>query len=68
MKQPKKLTREQKEIVAGHNLNIKDWMFVEESSFYITICRKDNPAIKKMLDKFKKMTRGTQYGKPKRIS
>ena len=57
MKQPKKLTREQKEIVAGHYLNPKDWAFVEESSFYITVCRKDNPEIKKMIDKFKKQVR-----------
>ena len=56
-KRGKRLTREQKEIVSGHNMNPRDWMFVEESSFYITVCRKDNPDIKKMLDKFKKMTR-----------
>lgn len=56
-KRGKRLTREQKEIVSGHNLNPKDWRFVDESSFYITICREDNPAIRKMLDKFKKMTR-----------
>lgn len=57
MKQPKKLTREQKEIVGGHNLNPKDWAFVEETDFSIVVCRKDRPDIKKMLDKFKKMTR-----------
>ena len=57
MKQPKKLTREQKEIVCGHNLNPKDWAFVEETDFSIVVCRKDRPDIKKMLDKFKKMTR-----------
>ena len=57
MKQPKKLTREQKEIVVGHNLNPKDWAFVEETDFSIVVCRKDRPDIKKMLDKFKKMTR-----------
>lgn len=66
MKQPKKLTREQKEIVAGHNLNPKEWAFVEESDFYITVCRKDRPEIKKMLDKYKKLKRGTPYGKSKR--
>ena len=57
MKQPKKLTREQKKIVGGHNLNPKDWAFVEETDFSIVVCRKDRPDIKKMLDKFKKMTR-----------
>lgn len=68
MKQPKKLTREQKEIVAGHSMNPKDWMFVSESDFSITVCRKDRPEIKKILDKFKKMKRGPVYGKSKRIS
>lgn len=67
-KQAKKPTREQKEIISGHNLNPKDWMFVEESEFSITVCRKDRPEIKKMLDKFKKMKRGPVYGKSKRIS
>ena len=63
MKQPKKLTREQKEIVSGHSLNCKEWMFVEESDFSITVCRKDRPEIQKRLDKFKKMKRSPQYGK-----
>lgn len=30
MKQPKKLTREQKECISAHYLNCKDWMLVEE--------------------------------------
>ena len=63
MKQPKKLTREQKEIVSGHSLNCKEWMFVEESDFSINVCRKDRPEIQKRLDKFKKMKRSPQYGK-----
>lgn len=58
MKRPKKLTREQKEIVSGHSLNPKEWMFVEESDFSITVCKKDKHEIKKMLDKFKKLKRG----------
>ena len=68
MKQPKKLTREQKEIVAGHYLNPKDWAFVEETDFSIIVCRKDKPEIKKMLDKYKRMKRGPQYGKYKFVS
>lgn len=62
MKQPKKLTREQKEIVAGHNMNPKEWMFVEESDFTITVYHKEK-GIKKMIDKFKKMVRRPNYGK-----
>ena len=33
MKQPKKLTREQKECLSAHYLNCKDWMLVEETGF-----------------------------------
>lgn len=31
-KQPKKLTREMKEILAGHGLNVKEWRFVKQIS------------------------------------
>lgn len=37
MKQPKKLTREQKECLSAHYLNCKDWMLVEETEFYYRI-------------------------------
>lgn len=37
MKQPKKLTREQKECLSAHYLNCKDWMLVEETDFYYRI-------------------------------
>lgn len=35
MKQPKKLTREQKECLSAHYLNCKDWMLVEETEWGI---------------------------------
>lgn len=57
MKQAKKLTREQKEIVAGHNLNPKDYSFIEETDLAIVVCQKDRPEIKRRLDKFKKLKR-----------
>lgn len=53
MKQPKKLTREQKCCVAAHYLNPKDWMFVEETEFYYKIINKKTGAIKS-IDKFRK--------------
>lgn len=53
MKQPKKLTREQKCCVAAHYLNPKDWMFVEETEFYYKIINKKTEAIKS-IDKFRK--------------
>lgn len=53
MKQPKKLTRQQKEIVAAHYLRPKNWMLVEEMEFYLRIIHKDSKKIK-MVDKFRK--------------
>lgn len=65
MKQPKRLTREQKEIVAGHNMNPKEWMYIEESDMTITVYHKTK-GIKKIIDKFKKLKRSPDYGKSKR--
>lgn len=53
MKQPKKLTREQKCCVSAHCLNPKDWMFVGETEFYYKIINKNTGAIKS-IDKFRK--------------
>ena len=53
MKQPKKLTREQKEIVSSHGLPAKDYMLVEEMEFYLKLIHKDTEKIK-MIDKFKR--------------
>lgn len=40
MKQPKKLTREQKIICSANNLKADDWMFVEEMEFSIKVVNK----------------------------
>ena len=40
MKQPKKPTRNQKEIIRSNGLNEKDWMVVRESDFYINLVHK----------------------------
>lgn len=40
MKQPKKLTREQKIAVSAHGLNPDNWMLVEQSEFYLKIIHK----------------------------
>lgn len=45
MKQPKKLTREQKECLSAHYLNCKDWMLVEETEFYYRIINKNTVAV-----------------------
>ncbi len=54
MKQPKRLTREQKIIVSSHGLNANDWMLDKETDFYFYLVGKDGDK-KKIIDKF---TRG----------
>lgn len=56
MKQAKKLTREQKEIVSRHYMNPNDYMYVSESEFYMTIIHKDS-GITKRIDKNYQMFR-----------
>lgn len=51
MKQPKRLTRNQKECVSAHYLNPKDWMLVKETEFYIYIIHKISGKMES-LDKF----------------
>ena len=51
MKQPKKLTRSQKECLSAHHLNTENWMLVEETEFYLKIINKQT-GVKKMIDKF----------------
>lgn len=51
MKQPKKLTRAQKECLSGHMINWHDWMFIEETAFSYRMIHKKTGAIKSF-DKF----------------
>lgn len=53
MKQPKKLTREQKECLSAHHLKADNWMLVEETEFYYKIIHKETKKTK-MVDKFRK--------------
>lgn len=53
MKQPKKLTREQKEVVTSHSLSAKDYMLVEETEFYYKLIHKETGKMK-TIDKFKR--------------
>lgn len=54
MKQPKKLTREQKQIVSGHGLVANNWMFVENvTESHIKVINKASGNIK-ILDIYKK--------------
>lgn len=53
MKQPKKLTRDQKCCLSAHNLIWKNWMLIEETEFYYRIINKKTGTIKNV-DKFKR--------------
>lgn len=53
MKQPKKLTRDQKCCLSAHRLNWQDWMLVSETEFYYRIINKKTRAIKNV-DKFRR--------------
>ncbi len=46
MKQPKKLTRNQKECLAMHCLEWREWMLVEETGLHYRIINKNTGAIK----------------------
>ena len=56
LKQPKKLTRNQKEIVQNHYMNPNEWRLVRESEFYLTIIHKERRTVKS-IDKFAKGAR-----------
>lgn len=51
MKQPKRLTLEQKKCLVAHKLNPKEWMLIEETEFSYRIYNKKN-GTKKRVDKF----------------
>lgn len=53
MKQPKKLTRAQKECLSAHYLNPDHWMLVEETEFYLRVIKKGTKTIRS-LDKFRR--------------
>ena len=56
MKQPKKLTRNQKACLSAYSLDWRDWMLVEETEFYYRIIHKESGIIKSV-DKFRRSRR-----------
>ena len=54
MKQPKRLTREQKEAVAAARFNPANWMLVDETEFYLKIIHKGTGIIRSV-DKFRRL-------------
>lgn len=53
MKQPKKLTRDQKVCVSAHHLSPKEWSLVRETEFYLYIVNKESGRVK-AIDKFRR--------------
>lgn len=53
MKQAKPLTREQKQYCSNHDLNAKEWGFIEDLGSYIKIAHKQTGKTK-IIDKYKK--------------
>lgn len=53
MKQPKRLTREQKKCLSAHHLNADNWMLMEETKFYLKIINKQTGEMR-FVDKFRK--------------
>ncbi|MEY8331242.1 hypothetical protein AALB81_18290 [Lachnospiraceae bacterium 48-33] len=51
MKQPKKLTLEQKKAVSAYHLNPKNWMLVEDMGTYLKIVHKTSKNVK-FVDKY----------------
>lgn len=57
MKQPKKLTKEQKEACSAHHLNAEHWLLAEETEFYLKLINKETGS-RKTIDKFTKTNKG----------
>lgn len=56
MKQPKRLSRVQKECLSAHHLVADNWALVEETEFYLKVINKETGA-RKTLDKFRREKR-----------
>lgn len=57
MKRPKKLTREQKEILTSHGMFPEHWLLCEEMEFYFKLIHKETGKIR-FEDKFRRYERG----------
>lgn len=53
MKQPRKLTRDQKECLSAHYLNAEQWLLVEETEFYLKIINRETGK-RRTVDKFRR--------------
>ena len=51
VKQPKKLTLEQKKIVSSHGLNANGWMLEKETDFYFFLIINKDGKTRRIIDK-----------------
>lgn len=56
LKQPKRLTRQQKECLSAHYLKPDNWALIEETEFYLKIINKTT-GTRKTIDKFRRVKR-----------
>lgn len=57
MKQPKRLTREQKEVLSAYNLNVNEWLYVKDlGDSYIQVQHKATKQLKN-LDKYRRKSK-----------
>lgn len=57
MKQPKRLTREQKEVLSAYNLNANEWLYVKDlGDSYIQVQHKVTKQLKN-LDKYRRKSK-----------
>lgn len=63
MKRAKRLTREQKECLSAHYLNVNKWLLLEETEFYLKIINIETGK-RKIVDKFRRLKRNghCKYG------
>ena len=62
MKQPKKLTKEQKQAVSAYHLNAKNWMLLEEMGEYLKIINKETGKTK-IIDRNRRQTDEKDMGR-----
>lgn len=48
MKQPKRLTRSQKQMASEHRLSPENWMALEDSKEYLVLCHKKTGTVKRI--------------------
>lgn len=56
MKQPRKPTRNEKEVMSSHDLVVNEWMVIKATEFYLYLIHKQTGK-KKTIDNFKRRSK-----------